>query len=182
MIKGAMGSADGGPKEPGGTQLAEVQHGLDSFQEDGGEHQPDESEMGVPNPRQLPERLIIRMPRDFGNEYVSFGNEYVSFEFHKIENNLEIMYESNRGSNWALTDERMLLTLTQGEWIVYDSARLVDNMTIFCRQAVFVADGNITERGWKTWRYNLGADDNQNNGDYREEWSGRHFWAETEVS
>ena len=133
MIKGAMGSADGGPKEPGGTQLAEVQHGLDSFQEDGGEHQPDESELGLPNRRQLPERLIIRMPSDF-------GNEYVSFEFIKIENNLEIMYESNRGSNWALTDERMLLTLTQGEWIVYDSARLADNVTISCRQAVFHCD------------------------------------------
>ena len=174
MIKGAMGSADGDPKEPGGTQLGEVQHGLDSFQEDGGEHQPDESEMGVPNPRQLPERLIIRMPSDF-------GNEYVSFEFIKIENNLEIMYESKSGSNWARTHERMLLTLTQGEWIVYDSARLADNVTISCRQAVFHCDKNITERGWYRWRWNVHADDRKNNGYYPEEWSCKHFWAATEV-
>ena len=164
MIKGAMGSADVQPDD-----------GLDSFQEDGGEHQPDESEMGLPNRRQLPERLIIRMPSDF-------GNEYVSFEFIKIENNLEIMYESNRGSNWALTDERMLLTLTQGEWIVYDSARLADNVTISCRQAVFHCDKkNITERGWYMWRWNVHADDRKNNGYYPEEWSCKHFWAETAV-
>ena len=151
MIKGAMGSADVQPDD-----------GLDSFQEDGGEH-----------PKQLPERLIIQMPRELGNEYV----------FIKIndENSLEIIYESERGSNWARTSEGMVLTKTEGKWTVYDSAMLVDEMTIFCRQAVFVADGNITEEGWKTWRYNLGADGNQNNGDYREDWSSRHFWAETKV-
>ena len=164
MIKGAMGSADVQPDD-----------GLDSFQEDGGEHQPDESEMGLPNRRQLPERLIIRMPSDF-------GNEYVSFEFIKIENNLEIMYESNRGSNWARTHVRMLLTLTQGEWIVYDSARLVDNVTISCRQAVFHSDEeNITEEGWYMWRWNVQADDGKTNGYYPEEWSCKHFWAETAV-
>ena len=115
MIKGAMGSADVQPDD-----------GLDSFQEDGGEHQPDESEMGVPNPRQLPERLIIRMPRDF-------GNQYVSFEFIKIKNknSLEIIYESERGSNWARTSEGMVLTLTEGKWTVYDGAMLVDKMIFF---------------------------------------------------
>ena len=103
----------------------------------------------------------ILMASDFGNEYVSFGkNEYVSFEFIKIENNLEIMYVCNRGSNWARTHEQMLLTLTQGSWIVYDSARLADNITIHCRQAVFHCDEeNITERGWYMWRWNVRADE-----------------------
>ena len=171
MIKGAMGSADGGPKEPGGTQLAEVQHGLDSFQEDGGEHQPDESEL------ELPKRLIIRMPTTFGN---NFGNEIVSLEFSKIEDNVEILYECTRGSNWARRDERMLLTFTQGQWIVYDTARLADNVTISCRQAVFHCfSKNMTERGWYMWRWNVDADQNKNNGYYPAEWSCRHFWAET---
>ena len=172
-----MGSADGGQKEPGGTQVAEVQHGLDTFQEDGGEQQPDESQLGLPDGRQMPERLSIRMPSNF-------GNEYASFEFQKIENNEEIMYVCKRGSNWARTDERMLLTFTVGSWKVYDSAVLADKITIHCRQTVFRCDeGNITEPGWHMWHWNVRADETKkkNNGYDAEEWSCQHVWAETTV-
>ena len=171
MIKGAMGSADGGPKELGGTQLAEVQHALDSFQEDGGEDQPDGSEL------ELPKRLIIRMPTTFGN---NFGNETVSLEFSKIDDKVEILYECTRGSNWAQGGEQMLLTFTLGQWIVYDAEWLADNVHISCRQAVFLCvSKNMTKPGWYMWRWNDIADQNRNNGYYPEEWSCQHFRAET---
>ena len=169
-----MGSADGGQKEPGGTQLAVVKHGLDSFQEDGGEQQPDESQLGLPDGRQMPERLSIRMVSNFGNEY--------AFEYQKMQNNEDIMYVCKRGSNWARTDEQMLLTFTEGSWKVYDSAVLVDKITIHCRQTVFRCDeGNITQRGWYMWHWNVRADETKNNGYDAEEWSCHHFWGETTV-
>ena len=158
MIKGAMGSADVQPDDA-----------LDSFQEDEGEDLPDRSE--------LPKRLIIRMPTTFGN---NFGNEIVSLEFCKIEDNVEILYECTRGSNWAQGDERMVLTFTLGQWIVYDAEWLADNETISCRQAVFHCfSKNMTKPGWNMWRWNVFADQTRNNGYYPEEWSCQHFRAET---
>ena len=86
-----MGSADGGQKDPSGSQLAEVQHGLDTFQEDGGEQQPDESQLGLPDGtqvqgggQQMPERFSIRMVSEFGKEY--------AFEYEKKLKNMKIIY------------------------------------------------------------------------------------------
>ena len=166
-----MGSADGGPKEPGDTQLGEVPHAFDSFQEDEGEDLPDRSEL------ELPKCLIIRMPTTFGNNY---GNQTVSLEFTKIEHKEEILYVCTRGSNWAQGGEQMLLTFTLGQWIVYDAEWLADNETISCRQAVFHCfSKHMTKRGWYMWSWNVDANQNKNNGYYPAEWSCRHFWAET---
>ena len=171
MIKGAMGSADGGPKEPGDTQLAEVQHAFDSFQEDEGEDLPDRSEL------ELPKCLIIRMPTTFGNNY---GNQTVSLEFTKIEHKEEILYVCTRGSNWAQGGEQMLLTFTLGQWIVYDAEWLTDKIHISCRQAVFLCvSKNMTKPGWNMWRWNQKAYQPSNNEYSPEEWSCEYFRAET---
>ena len=88
-----------------------------------------------------------------------------------------------RGAATGLAQtKKMLLTFTEGSWKVYDSAVLVDKITIHCRQTVFRCDeGNITEPGWHMWHWNVRADETKNNGYDAEEWSCQHVWAETTV-
>ena len=160
-----MGSADGD------TQMGEVPHAFDSFQEDECEDLPDRSEL------ELPESLIIRMPITFGNNY---GNQTVSLEFTKMEHEEEILYSCTRGSNWAQGGEKMWLTFTQGQWIVYDADWLTNMIQLNCRQAVFLCETKyMTKPGWNMWRWNQKACEPSNNEYCREEWSCEYVRVET---
>ena len=113
-----MASADGVQKEPGGSQLAVAQHALDFFQQDGGEQEPDESQLALPDGTQvqgggheMPERFSIGTESEFGKEY--------AFEYEKMLNNEEIIYFCSTGSKWARPDEFLMLRFEEGTWTAF---------------------------------------------------------------
>ena len=128
-----MASADGVQKEPGGSQLAVAQHALDFFQQDGGEQEPDESQLALPDGTQvrgggqeMPERFRIGTATAFEKEY--------AFVYEKNRINEETIYLCRMGSKWARPKEFLMLRLEEGTWTAYDSAFLADRENIQCRQ------------------------------------------------
>ena len=121
--KRAMASADGGQQEPvskrarGGSIVAVP----DSPQVSGGA-------------QQMPERLTIGTKKAFGKNY--------PFVYEKKEIGSETIYVCNKGSDWALSNEVLVLRRENGTWTAFDGAVNADGSTLQCRQARMVRVAN----------------------------------------
>ena len=149
-----MASADGGQQEPGGSQLA-VPDGPQV--PGGGQH--------------MPERLTIGTRKAFEKNY--------PFPYVKTHIGSETIYVCTKGSEWARTNEVLVLRCVTGTWTAFDSAASADGLTLQCRQPVFrcLATG-ITQPGWHKLQTNHAA--SPNGAGLSVDWQGA-LWAETPV-
>ena len=120
----------------------------------------------------MPERLIIGTKNAFEKNY--------PFEYEKKEIGSETIYVCTKGSEWARTNEVLVLRCETGTWTAFDSDVSADGLTLHCRQPVFrcpVTD--ITQPGWYAWQTNYAA--SRNDADFFSvDWQGA-LWAETRV-
>ena len=177
----AMACADGGEKEPDGSQLAvpddpqvaggDEQMGeneLHCFPEDEEEQEGGESQLAVSDG---PERLTIGTRNAFNNNY--------AFLYEKRKFGDETLYVCSKGSEWARADEVLVLRCERGTWTAYDSALTASGGTLLRRQAVFRCFAtDITQPGPYKWEINHAA--SLTNGSSAENWHG-DLWAETRV-
>ena len=149
-----MASADGGQQEPGGSQLAVP----DGPQVPGGG-------------QQMPERLTIGTKKAFEKNY--------PFPYEKRQIGSETIYVCTKGSEWARTNEVLVLRCVTGIWIAYDSSVSPDGLPHQCRQPVFRSFAtDITQPGWYKWQTNHAA--SPTNAGFAEDWHG-DLCAETRV-
>ena len=154
VILRAMASADGGQQEPGGSQLAVP----DGPQVPGGG-------------QQMPEHLTMGTKKAFEQNY--------PFPYEKTQIGSETIYVCTKGSQWARTNEVLVLRCVTGTWTAFDSAVSADGLTLQCRQPVFrCLATDITQPGWYNWQTNVTAD--PNNAGTAVDWQG-DLWAETRV-
>ena len=168
-----MASADGHQQEPGGTQLAVPdgphvrgggqqmpQDALDPFPHDGRQQEPGGSQLAVPHGlqvpgggEQMPESLTIGTSKAFKNNY--------PFPYEKRQIGSETIYVCSKGSEWARTNEVLVLRCVTGIWTAFDSDVSADGLTLQCRQAVFrCLATDITQPGWHKWQTNYAASPN----------------------
>ena len=118
------------------------------------------------------ERLIIGTKKAFGKNY--------PFVREKKEIGSETIYVCTKGSEWARTNEVLVLRCETGTWTAFDSDVSADGLTLHCRQPVFrcpVTD--ITQPGWYVWQTNYAS--SRNDADFVSvDWQGA-LWAETRV-
>ena len=134
-----MATADGGQQEPDGSQLAV----------------PDGSQ--VPGRgQQLPDHLTIGTKNAFERN--------IAFPYKKKQIGEETIYLCNKGSDWARADEVLVLRCETNEdsgrrtWTAFDSVVTADGSTLSCRQAVFrCSETDITQPGWHDWETNYAA-------------------------
>ena len=155
-----MASADGGQQEPGGSQLAVP----DGPQVPGGG-------------QQMPERLTIGTRKAFEKNY--------PFPYEKTQIGSETIYVCTKGSQWARTNEVLVLRYltnqdgSSGTWTAFDSAVSANGSTLQCRQPVFrCLATDITQPGWHNWQTNDIA--SPNDAGLAVNWQGV-LWAETRV-
>ena len=92
---------------------------------------------------QMPERLTIGTKKAFENNY--------PFAYEKKEIGSETIYVCTKGSEWARTNEVLVLRCEAGIWTAFDSAVSADGLTLQCRQPVFrCLATDITQPGWHT--------------------------------
>ena len=178
-----MASADGGQQEPmikrtrcGDQEIP--QDAADSFPDDGGQQQRDGSILAVPDcpqvlggGQQMPERLTIGTKKAFDMAY--------PFPYEKKQIGSETIYVCTKGSEWARTNEILVLRCEGGTWAAYDSAVNADGSTLQCRQPVFrCLATDITQPGWHKWQTNYDA--NPNDAGLVVDWQGE-LWAQTRV-
>ena len=121
--------------------------------------------------QQMPERLIIGTTKAFENNY--------AFEYEKKQINDETIYVCTKGSEWARTNEVLVLRCEAGIWTAFDSAVSADGLTLQCRQPVFrCLATDITQPGWHTWQTNYAA--SPNDAGLAVDWQDA-LWAETRV-
>ena len=161
-----MASADGGQQEPGGSQLAVPdgpqvpgggqqmpQDAFDPFPHDGGQQEPGGSPLAVPDGQlavQMPERLTIGTKKAFEKNY--------PFPYEKKQIGSETIYVCTKGSEWARTNEVLVLRCVTGTWTAFDSDVSADGLTLQCRQPVFrCLAADITQPGWRTVKFNYAA-------------------------
>ena len=96
----------------------------------------------------MPERLIIGTKKAFEKNY--------PFPYEKQEIGSETIYVCTKGSQWARSNEVLVLRWEMGTWTAFDSALVGEQgLTLHCRQPVFRCVGkNITQPGWYTWESN----------------------------
>ena len=84
-----------------------------------------------------------------------------------------------KGSEWARTNEVLVLRCVTGTWTAFHSAVSADGLTLQCRQPVFrCLAADITQPGWHTWQTNYAA--SPNDAGLAVDWQGT-LWAETRV-
>ena len=123
-----MARADGGEQEPGGGQLA---------LRDGGQ---------LALLAQMPERLTIGTKKAFQKNY--------PFPYQKKQIGSETIYVCTKGSEWARTNEVLVLRCnttqdgSQGTWTAYDSAVNANGLTLQCPSTSLPlpCDGHYTAR------------------------------------
>ena len=120
---------------------------------------------------QVPEHLTIGTKKAFEKNY--------AFPYEKQQIESEIIYVCNKGSEWARTNEVLVLRCQQGTWTAFDSGVIADGSTLQCRQPVFrCLATDITQPGWHKWETNYAA--NPNDTGLSVDWQGE-LWAETRV-
>ena len=119
----------------------------------------------------MPERLTIGTQKAFEKNY--------PFPYEKKQIGSETIYVCNKGSDWARSNEVLVLRCENGTWTAFDGGVNADGLTLQCRQAVFrcpVTD--ITQPGWHKWQTNNAA--SPNDAGLAADWQGA-LWAETRV-
>ena len=119
----------------------------------------------------MPEHLTIGTEKAFKNGY--------AFPYEKTQIGSETVYVCNKGSEWARSDEVLVLRCEGGTWTAYDGAVSADGSTLQCRQAVFrCLATDITLPKWHKWQINVAADAIESG--HSVNWQGA-LWAETRV-
>ena len=112
---------------------------------------------------QMPERLTI------GTKEAFEKND--AFPYEKKQIGLETIYVCNKGSEWARSNEVLVLRCEGETWIAFDSAVSADGLTLQCRQPVFrCLATDITQPGWHKWETNYAA--NANDAGLSVDWQG----------
>ena len=120
---------------------------------------------------QMPEHLTIGRKKAFEKNY--------PFPYEKKQIGSETLYVCTKGSEWARTNEVLVLRCVTGTWTAFDSAVSADGLTLQCRQPVFRCPAtDITQPGWHTWQTNYAA--SPNDAGLAVDWQGA-LWAETRV-
>ena len=102
---------------------------------------------------QMPERLTIGTRKAFEKNYP------LPYEKKKIGS--ETIYVCTKGSQWARSNEVLVLRCEKGIWTAFDSAVTANGTTLQCRQPVFrCLETDITQPGWHEWQTNAAADAN----------------------
>ena len=102
---------------------------------------------------QMPEHLTIGTKKAFEKNY--------PFPYEKKQIGSETIYVCTKGSEWARTNEVLVLRFVAGSWTAFDSAVSADGLTLQCRQPVFrCLETDITQPGWHTWQTNYAASSN----------------------
>ena len=105
----------------------------------------------------MPERLIIGTQEAFERDY--------AFPYEKKKIGSETIYVCTKGSDWARSNEVLVLRCENGTWTAFDSALNAAGSTLQCRQPVFRCIAtDITKPGWYEWQTNLAADANNQAG------------------
>ena len=100
---------------------------------------------------QMPERLTIGTQNAFEKNY--------PFSCEKKQIGSETIYVCTKGSEWARSDEVLVLRCEGETWTAFDSAVSADGSTLQCRQPVYCClDTDMTRAGWHKWQTNLAAD------------------------
>ena len=121
--------------------------------------------------QQMPERLTIGTRKAFEKNY--------PFAYEKKHMGSETIYVCTKGSEWARTNEVLVLRCVTGTWTAFDSAVSADGLTLQCRQPVFrCLATDITQPGWHNWQTNHAA--SPNDAGLAVDWHGA-LWAETRV-
>ena len=119
----------------------------------------------------MPERLTIGTRKAFENNY--------AFPYEKKQIGSETIYVCTKGSEWARSNEVLVLRCEMGTWTAFDSAISADGSTLQCRQAVFrCLATDITQPGWHDWQTNYAA--SRQNAGHDVDWHGG-LCAETQV-
>ena len=119
--------------------------------------------------RQMPERLTIDL------QVLNWN----AFPYEKRQIGAETIYVCSKGSEWARTNEVLVLRCVTGIWTAFDSDVSADGLTLQCRQAVFrCLATDITQPGWHNWQTNYAA--SPNNAGLAVDWHGA-LCAETRV-
>ena len=119
----------------------------------------------------MPEHLTIGTKKAFKNGY--------AFPYEKKKIGSETVYVCNKGSEWARSDEVLVLRCEGGTWTAYDSAVSADGSTLQCRQPIIrCLATDITQPGMHKWQGNVAADYNEAGRSV--DWQGT-LWAETRV-
>ena len=120
----------------------------------------------------MPERLIIGTPEAFERDY--------AFLYERKQIRSETIYVCTKGSDWARSNEVLVLRCENGTWTAFDGCLSADGLTLLCRQPVFRCIAtDITKPGWYEWQTNLTADANNQAG-LEVDWHGL-LWAETRL-
>ena len=116
-------------------------------------------------------RLTIGTTKAFENKY--------PFPYEKRQIAGETIYICNKGSDWARSDEVLVLRCERGIWTAYDSAVNAAELTLNCRQPVFrCLETDITQPGWHKWQTNYAA--SSDGAGLAIDWQGA-LWPETRV-
>ena len=130
-----------------------------------------------------PEHLTIGTKNAFKNNK--------AFPYVRKKIGPETFYVCNKGSDWARTNEVLVLRCENGTWTAFDGCRQavdtalltqdLDALTLLCRQAVFRCRAeDITKPGRHEWQTNYAADLNYFDEIGEADWRGA-LWAETRV-
>ena len=120
---------------------------------------------------QMPKRLIIGTQEAFEREN--------AFPYERKEIGSETIYVCTKGSDWARSNEVLVLRCENGTWTAFDGGVNADGLTLQCRQPVFrCLATDITQPGWHKWQTNYTA--SPNDAGLAVDWQGA-LWAETRV-
>ena len=117
------------------------------------------------------------------NECLNASPNY-AFPYEKKQIGSETIYVCNKGSDWARSNEVLVLRCENGTWTAFDGGVNADGLTLQCRQAVFrcpVTD--ITQPGWHNWKTNNWETNyaaSPDDAGLAADWHGG-IWAETRV-
>ena len=145
---------------------------------DEGRGEPGRSQLAVPDGPQVPGRGQ-EMPEHFRIGTKKAFEENYAFPYEKRQIGSETIYVCTKGSEWARTNEVLVLRRVTGIWTAFDSDVSADGSTLQCRQPVFrCLATDITQPGWHNWQTNHAA--SPNDGGLAVQWDGA-LWAETRV-
>ena len=101
----------------------------------------------------MPERLIIGTQEAFERDD--------AFPYEKKQIGSETIYVCNKGSDWARSNEVLVLRCENGTWTAFDGCLSADGSTLLCLQPVFrCLATDITQPGWHEWHINYAASPN----------------------